>query len=52
MDLDEVRIADKKPAEGAMKAVAFSADGMMLAGGGDDHGVTLWSRATRASMRG
>ena len=41
--LDEVRIADKKPADGAMKAVAFSADGLMLAGGGDDHGVTLWS---------
>ena len=37
------QIADKKPADGAMKAVAFSADGLMLAGGGDDHGVTLWS---------
>ena len=37
------QIADEKPADGAMKAVAFSADGLMLAGGGDEHGVTLWS---------
>ncbi|MGA2699736.1 MAG: protein kinase [Isosphaeraceae bacterium] len=34
---------EKRPFAGVMRSVAFSADGLMMAAGGDPRNVTLWS---------